>query len=186
MVVHDKSTMQANDGEKKGWVLDGEQPLWKKGVGRGLHQSDVICSTYGWLKGANVTMKYGKNYDGYWTGELFVKQVCKFEIKTILPKVLQLHEKIIPEFKRLHGPGYQALIMVGNSQGHATYASNALLVTKINLNPGGPVPKLQDGWFMYERCQISQPMVFSMDHSINPEASSKFSLSGNYGESVCF
>lgn len=75
LVAHDESTMQANDGEKEGWVLDGEQPLKKKGVGRGLHQSDVICSTYGWLKGASVTMEYGKNYEGYWTGELFVKQV---------------------------------------------------------------------------------------------------------------
>lgn len=78
LVAHDESTMQANDGEEEGWVLDGEQPLRKKGVGRGLHQSNVICSTYGWLKGASVTMEYGKNYDGYWTGELFVKQVCKF------------------------------------------------------------------------------------------------------------
>ena len=77
LVAHDEATMQANDGDKEGWVLDGEQPLKKKGAGRGLHQSDVICSTYGWLKGASVTMEYGKNYEGYWTGELFVKQVSE-------------------------------------------------------------------------------------------------------------
>ena len=77
LVAHDESTMQANDGEKEGWVMNGEQPLKKKGAGRGLHQSDVICSTHGWLKGASVTMEYGKNYEGYWTGELFVKQVNK-------------------------------------------------------------------------------------------------------------
>ena len=75
LVVHDELTMQANDGEKEGWVLEGEQPLKKKGARRGLHQSDVICLTYGWLKGASVTMEYGKNYEGYCTGELFVKQV---------------------------------------------------------------------------------------------------------------
>ena len=75
LVAHDESTMQANDGEKEGWVLEGEQPLKKKGAGRGLHQSDVICLTYGWLKGASVTMEYRKNYEGYWMGELFVKQV---------------------------------------------------------------------------------------------------------------
>jgi hypothetical protein len=68
---------------------------------------------------------------------------------------LQLHQKIIPEFERLHGPEYQALIMVDNSQGHAAYASDALLATKINLNPGGAVPKLRDGWFMHDGCQIS-------------------------------
>ena len=60
LVAHDKATMQANDGDKEGWVLDGEQPLKKKGAGRGLHQSEIICSIYGWLKGASVTMEYGK------------------------------------------------------------------------------------------------------------------------------
>ena len=62
--------------------MNGEQPLKKKGAGRGLHQSDVICSIYGWLKGASVTMEYGKNYKGYWTGELFVKQVSELILQT--------------------------------------------------------------------------------------------------------
>lgn len=75
LVAHDEMTAQANDGKKKSWVLEGEQPLRKKGVGRGLHQSDVICSTHGWLPEASQTLEYGKNYDGYWNGELFVKQV---------------------------------------------------------------------------------------------------------------
>ena len=75
LVAHDKLTMQTNNSEKEGWVLEEEQPLKKKGAGRGLHQSDAICSTYGWLKGAGATMEYGKNYKGYWVGELFVKQV---------------------------------------------------------------------------------------------------------------
>src|SRR5882762_7350923 len=39
------------------------------------HQSDVICLTVGWLADASQTLEYGKNYEGYWTGELFVKQV---------------------------------------------------------------------------------------------------------------
>jgi hypothetical protein len=84
LLAHDESTMQANDGPKAGWVLEGEQPLKKKGAGRGLHQSDVICSTVGWLSEASQTLEYGKNYDGYWTGELFVKQVYLFLLgKTI-------------------------------------------------------------------------------------------------------
>jgi len=45
LCAHDEMTAQANDGLKQSWVLDGEQPLQKKGAGRGLHQSDVICST---------------------------------------------------------------------------------------------------------------------------------------------
>ena len=71
-------TVQANDGKKKSWVLEGEQPLQKKGLGCGIHQSDVICSMYGWLKDASQSLEYGKNYDGYWMGELFVKQVSIF------------------------------------------------------------------------------------------------------------
>jgi hypothetical protein len=73
-------TAQANDNREKSWILEGEQPLRKKGVGQGIHQRDVICSTMGWLKDASQTLEYGKNYEGYWTGELFVKQVCCLSI----------------------------------------------------------------------------------------------------------
>lgn len=76
LVAQDEMTAQCNDGRDWSWVWKGEQPLKKKGAGRGLHQSDVIASTVGWLKEASQTLEYGKNYEGYWTGELFVKQVC--------------------------------------------------------------------------------------------------------------
>lgn len=51
--------------------------------------------------------------------------------------ILQLKEKIIPAFKRAHGPGYQMLLMVDNSQGHSAYAKDALLMSCMNMNPGG-------------------------------------------------
>ena len=79
LLAQDESTMQAHDGEMFSWVLEGEQLLKHKGPGRGLHESAVICSTFGWLKEASVTVEYGKNYEGYWTGELFVKQVKIFK-----------------------------------------------------------------------------------------------------------
>ena len=50
---------------------------------------------------------------------------------------MQLIEKIIPSFEEVHGPGYQALIMVDNLQGHSAYAEDALLVSQMNVNPGG-------------------------------------------------
>jgi hypothetical protein len=78
LCAHDESTMQAHDGMKAGWGPEGEQPLLKKGPGRGSHRSDIICSTVGWLEEAGQQLEYGKNYDGYWTGELFVKQVSEF------------------------------------------------------------------------------------------------------------
>jgi hypothetical protein len=34
-----------------------------------------LCSTVGWLDEGTQTLEYGKNHEGYWTGELFVKQV---------------------------------------------------------------------------------------------------------------
>jgi hypothetical protein len=76
LLTHDEMTAQANDARGKSWVFEDQHTLQKKGVGRGLHQSDVICSTMGFLPGASQTIEYGKNYDGYWTGEMFVNQVC--------------------------------------------------------------------------------------------------------------
>jgi len=75
LCAHDEATSQANDSKGKSWVLGDQHPLRKKGAGRGLHQSDVICSTFGWLQEASQTLEYGKNYEGYWNGEMFVKQV---------------------------------------------------------------------------------------------------------------
>jgi hypothetical protein len=68
-------TTQANDGQSMSWVPDGEHKLRKKGVSQGLHQSSIICSTVGHLEEAAHTIEYGKNYEGYWNGEMFVVQV---------------------------------------------------------------------------------------------------------------
>ncbi|KIL57128.1 hypothetical protein M378DRAFT_1031360 [Amanita muscaria Koide BX008] len=149
LVAHDEMTAQANDGKTMSWVWQGEQPLKKKGVGRGLHQSDVICSTVGWLKDASQTLEYGKNYDGYWNGELFVKQ---------------LTERIIPAFERAHGPLFQALIMVDNSQGHSAYSVDALLTSRMNMRPGGKQATMRDGWYIMHGERITQRMCFPSDH----------------------
>lgn len=42
LLAHDESTCTANDGPKASWVLEGEQPILKKGAGRGSHRSDVM------------------------------------------------------------------------------------------------------------------------------------------------
>jgi len=59
----------------------------------------------------------------------------------------QLVEKIIPAFERAHGPGYQALIMVENSQGHSAYSVDALLTSRMNLHPGGKQARLHNTWY---------------------------------------
>jgi hypothetical protein len=52
--------------------------LRKKGVGRGLHTSG--CTTSGWMDEGCEILEYGKNHGGFWTEELFVKQVGSFEL----------------------------------------------------------------------------------------------------------
>jgi hypothetical protein len=75
LCVHDEMTAQAHDSPVKSWVFEDQHSLRKKGVGCGIHQSDIICSTVGWLKDASQTLEYRKNYEGYWNGEVFIKQV---------------------------------------------------------------------------------------------------------------
>ena len=82
--------------------------------------------------------------------------------------MFQLVEKIIPAFERAHGPGYQALIMVDNSQGHSAYSKDALLTSRMNLRPGGKQARLRDGWYMKNGKKIIQPMVFSSSHPEYP------------------
>ena len=140
LCAHDEMMSQANDGKAKSWVLDSAHAMKKKGMGHGIHQSDVICSTVGWLKEASQSMEYRKNYDGYWNRKMFVKQVQLFLIFTIVFDTehwQQLREKIIPAFERAYSPGHQVLIMVDNSQGHSAYAVDALLTSRMNLRPGG-------------------------------------------------
>ncbi|KAG2036746.1 hypothetical protein BDR03DRAFT_865439, partial [Suillus americanus] len=117
LCAHDKMTAQSNDAVDQYWVFEDQFKLQKKGVGCGLHCSDVICSTVGHMVYAGESLEYGKNHEGYWNGEMFVKQ---------------LKDKIIPTFKHIH-----ALFLIDNSQGHSAYAKDALLVSHMNVNPGG-------------------------------------------------
>ena len=89
LVAHDESTCMENDGPKASWVIDGEQPILKKGVGRGSHQSDVIWLMVGWIESAGVQIEYGKNYDGFWKGEDFVNQVYLKVCCVSLPLISQ-------------------------------------------------------------------------------------------------
>jgi hypothetical protein len=75
LCAHDEMTAQSNDATDKYWVFEDQYKLRKKGVGRGIHRSDVICSTVGHMVDAGESLEYGKNHDGYWNGEMFVRQV---------------------------------------------------------------------------------------------------------------
>ncbi|KAJ6505240.1 hypothetical protein C8R45DRAFT_817655 [Mycena sanguinolenta] len=132
---------------------DGEQPLRKKGVGRGLHRSDVLCSTVDYITDAGEELEYGKSYEGYWDGTKFM---------------VQLKNKIIPAFEATHGPGYQMLLMVDHSQGHCMYRLDALLVSRMNLNPGGKQAVMRDGWWMDGNIRRVQKMTYPANHPDHP------------------
>lgn len=76
LVAHDEMVAQSNNAAEQYWVWNNEFQLRKKGVGRGIHLSEVICSTVGHMVEAGQMLEYGKNHEGYWTGETFVKQTC--------------------------------------------------------------------------------------------------------------
>jgi hypothetical protein len=90
IVTHDESAFQANDDLNYGWAPEGEQPLRKKSRGRGLMVSEFLTDTVGRLaipedlykrlapeceREAMEVFEYGKNNDGYWTGENVINQV---------------------------------------------------------------------------------------------------------------
>jgi hypothetical protein len=80
-----------------------------------------------------------------------------------------LKEKIIPAFEKAHGPEYQALFMVDNSQGHSAYPADALLVQRMNLGPGGKKPCMRNGWFMRGGEKVSHSMVMPSTDSGSPQ-----------------
>lgn len=54
--------------------------------------------------------------------------------------------------------------MVDNSQGHSAYGPNALLLSWMNVNPGGKQSLTRDGWYLHNGRKIIQPMVFPRNH----------------------
>jgi hypothetical protein len=166
LTSHDETTTQANDGQGKGWVLGQQFPLQKKGAGRGLHESGIICSTVGYLKEGSQTLEYGKNYDGYWTGELFIKQVSPYLMNLTPPLIFyyQLCKRLIPAFEVAHSTGHQALFLIDNLQGHSAYSEDALLVSRMNVKPGGKQAWMRSGWFIHDGRKVIQDMIFLPDY----------------------
>ena len=73
-------------------------------------------------------LEYGK--DNYWTGDKMVEHTMRVAL---------------PIFK-LAFPGCQALFAFDNASNHSSYAKDALLVSNMNLGPGGKQEKLREGF----------------------------------------
>ena len=89
-------------------------------------------------------MEYGKDHEGYWTGEHLARQ---------------LKEKAIDAFITAHAPGTQSIFIFDNSSRHPVFADDALVSTRKNLGPGGKnVPIVRDGWYLVNGVKTIQKM----------------------------
>jgi len=161
LVTHDESTFNAHDGKRRLWMEKGKQPLRPKSKGKGIMVSDFLTgggrlqvpdsipdSDFERLglsrRYASEYLEYGK--DNYWTGEKMVQQTCDLVMR-IFPYAF---------------PGCQALFAFDNASNHSCYAEDALLVSKMNLGPGGKQPLLREG-FDHTR-GLPQLMLYPQNH----------------------
>ena len=140
-VFHDESTFRANEDQRFCRLEKDEQILKPKSAGRGLMVSEFVCPCHGRMVNpdtgnpSRILLKYGKNYDGYWTGE------------NVSEQLRNTHST----FQRLH-PNCLALYIFDNSANHHKIATDALNARKLNLKDGGKnTPLLRDGWYYNDR-----------------------------------
>jgi hypothetical protein len=93
VMAQDETNVSTNDGPRRAWLKGDQQPLKKKGNGRGIHVSDWICETTGRLAlspeqveaqlllpehsrlrvtDARKIIYPGKNHDAWWD----LNQLC--------------------------------------------------------------------------------------------------------------
>lgn len=162
MVTHDECHFYSNDGRKTVWVLDEENVLRPKHIGRSIMVSDFLCPCHGPLRLTEEEMQQhpqiqhqearvlrSVQVDGYWKSEHMVDQ---------------LYNRAIPIFEVLH-PGCIGVFCFDQSTNHNAMAEDALAVSKMNLSPGGQQPQMRNGWFITTTGQmITQQMVFDENY----------------------
>ena len=80
---------------------------------------------------ARCYLKPGKNQEDYWIAEHFLEQIkCK----------------AIPIFETLY-PNYVVVFAFDNSSNHAAFRKDALVASRINLNPNDKQPIMHDTYF---------------------------------------
>ena len=58
--------------------------------------------------------------------------------------------------------------MVDHSQGHSAYSEDALVVSCMNVKPGGKQAHMHDSWYLQKGQRVIQPMKFPADHAEYP------------------
>ena len=136
-IFHDESIFRSNEDQRYCRLEKDEQILKPKSAGRGIMVSEFVCPCHGRMvdpdtgEPCRVYLKYGKNYDGYWTGE------------NVAAQLRDTH----PTFVKLH-PDCLALYIFDNSANHHKIATDSLNARKLNLKDGGKnTPVLRDGFY---------------------------------------
>lgn len=57
LLPQDECITNVNEQPHEVWLLDGQQPLWKKGKGHTIMISDWICETFGHLHLSEVQIR---------------------------------------------------------------------------------------------------------------------------------
>jgi len=93
---------------------------------------------------------------------------------------LQFKHLVIPIFeathKDEHGRPLVGVFLFDNSKSHGIMAPDALVVSSMNLKPGGAQRKMRDGWFMGGEVRVVQTMCFAEGDTI------QFEFNENNGE----
>ena len=161
LVTHDESTFNAYDGKRVMWIDNGKQPLRNKGRGKGLMVSDFLTPggrlcvpetmSDADIEDKNIPRRYATEYfvfgkDHYWLGANMVDHAVKVAV---------------PIFEATF-PDCQAVFLFDNASNHCSFAEDALVVSKMNLNAGGSQARMRDG-FIHNK-GVPQAMSFSADH----------------------
>ena len=159
MIYHDESIFHSNEDQGWAWAEKWGQQIKPKGQGRGIMVSDFIEEYDGYLrldnaeyetakctnpnvkKEARFLLKYGADSEGYQDSNKFMQQV---------KQAVEIAEFKYPSER------YNLLFLFDQSSGHTAYDDDALIVSRMNVKPGGSQPKMRDT--VYDG--VTQRMVF--------------------------
>ena len=180
---HDECIFYTNDAETFYYAKDGDQELRSKSLGRCIHVSDFISEHCGFLDLAKVftpeqldalrlagnlpvdlksraIIHPGKNNDGWWDHEQLLVQIDHF---------LDLFQ--------LAFPGKVAMLIFDCSANHEAFAKDALVVSRMNVFPGGKQSIMRDTCYVHatqrnlpadQQDIVNQSMVYPQDHEHFP------------------
>lgn len=155
-ITHDESHFNANDAKLFVWSNEDIKPIRPKGRGKGIMVSDFLTPggrlSCEWENGrkefASMLIETGSGKE-WWTNEMMMKQL----------------RKAVEIFKRQF-PGCTGLWLFDNSANHGAYSEDALVASRVQMNPGGKQSRMHDGFF--GNPSRTQSMCFPHDSARHP------------------